>query len=444
MIRAGPNGPPAPGGDPPEPRPAARQRRQDPQLPPLPRPGDAPPGQPAAHAAAARAQLEELATPAWTPIRLPKPALRHRAYLRYLGRAAGPRGLRRPGQPVGDGLAAPARGRDRRRAGRVDRPHPERAAAISGRPVVVDTHNIEWARRPRDLVGRGRDAPAPAAAPPDGRRDRGLRAPRPARERPRVRVLGRRGGGAARRRHRPRRRGAQRRQPGGHPPRPRAARRRPRAVPRRPRLRAEHRRARAGSPTRSPRRSGGAASATAWWSPAATPRTSFGPTRRRGGRGAVPGGRHGRDARRGVRGPGAPVERRRHPAEDPRGLRRRPRRGLDDARRRGHRGRARPPPADRRHRRRTSPTRWPACCATPPAAGRWPPRRAGWPRSATAGPRSAPAWPTTSRRWSREVTRASGDRAPGGRRSRPASSPRTRRSACPARWPRSCSVTRSS
>ena len=156
-----------------------------------------------------------------------------------------------------------------------------------------------------------------------------LRAPRPAGVRPRLRVLGRRGGDAAGRRHRPGGRRPQRRRPGGHPPRPRAARRRPRALPGRPGLPAEHRGEHAGSPTRSPRRHPAPAPiAAGWWSPGAThppscARASL-PRMSRSGPPWPTWERCSPSRRR----PRAPVERGRHAAQDPRGLRRRPSRGL--------------------------------------------------------------------------------------------------------------------
>ena len=119
-----------------------------------------------------------------------------------------------------------------------------------GRPVLVDTHNVEGpaapasCRRPR-RPGHADQAPL---RPGHG----GLRAPRAALERPRLRLLGGRGPHAARRRDRrtsPWCRTASTSRPCARRPRPDE---RLRALPRRPGLRRQRRGRAAGSPARSP------------------------------------------------------------------------------------------------------------------------------------------------------------------------------------------------
>ena len=95
------------------------------------------------------AQLQELRNAGMNPISLPKPALRHLAYLQNMAR----------GVPLDFAVQAnpSVKGWLRRHAGEVDLVlvvsiGPSLSVPRNlGRPVVVDTQNIEWVRRPSEL-----------------------------------------------------------------------------------------------------------------------------------------------------------------------------------------------------------------------------------------------------------------------------------------------------
>ena len=95
-------------------------------------------------------QLEELRDAGMTPVPLPKPGLRHPAYLRNLARGV-PGDFAVQGNPSVTGWL-------RRHSGEIDL---VLVGSIGptvnvprnlGPPLVVDTHNIEWARRASDIA----------------------------------------------------------------------------------------------------------------------------------------------------------------------------------------------------------------------------------------------------------------------------------------------------